>query len=83
MPTLCVIDGGKITMYAGDHNPPHFHLLGPGYQEKYAIKGLELIKSSGKAPKGTRKAALTWAAEHEAELRAKWAELNEQDKKAE
>lgn len=79
MPTIVKIDGGKIAMHAGDHNPPHFHLRGPDYEETYTIKERKLLQQRGKAPRATRKTALAWAAEHETELLAKWAELNEQD----
>jgi Domain of unknown function (DUF4160) len=27
MPTLARLSRCKVTMYAGDHNPPHFHVL--------------------------------------------------------
>lgn len=79
MPTLLLLDGGKLAMYAGDHNPPHFHLLGPDFQEVYAIRGLGLLRRRGRAPAALRRRALAWAAEHETMLLAKWAELNEQD----
>ena len=79
MPTLLLLDGGKVVMYAGDHNPPHFHLLGPDFQEVYAIKGLRLLRRRSKASAALRRKALAWAAEHETVLLARWAELNEQD----
>lgn len=25
MPAITIIDGIKIEVYSGDHNPPHFH----------------------------------------------------------
>ena len=79
MPTITWVNGGKITMYAADHNPPHFHLRGPDYAETYTIAERRLMKRSGKAPKTAVKAALAWAEVHESELLATWATLNEQE----
>lgn len=68
-------------MYADDHNPPHFHLIGPGWRASYVVKGRKRLK--GKVPANAAKAAkqaLSWAAMHEMELLARWAELNEREK---
>ena len=31
MPTIQRLRNFKVCMYADDHDPPHFHVLGPGW----------------------------------------------------
>jgi hypothetical protein len=64
----------KIAVYAGDHGVPHFHIEGPGFRASVAIATLEVIV--GAVPRRVLVAALAWALAHQAELQAKWEELN-------
>ena len=64
----------KISVYARDHGVPHFHIEGPGFRASVAIGTLEVIV--GSAPARARKEALGWARGRQAELLAKWQELN-------
>ena len=62
-------------MYAGDHNPPHFHILSPDFEIKVEIASLDTI--AGDASLRDIREALEWAEDHRAELSLKWIELNE------
>jgi hypothetical protein len=62
-------------MYADDHHPPHFHIVGPDFQVLVRISDLSVLV--GDARPAQFADALAWArANHEA-LALKWAELNE------
>lgn len=60
-------------MYFGDHNPPHFHVLGRDGAAQVRIDTLEVIAMSGRIDLGE---ALAWAADHRGLLAAKWQELS-------
>jgi hypothetical protein len=60
----------KITMYFGDHNPPHFHIVTPDEEALVEIATLEIIE--GRVPRAVLKPALEWARENKALLLAKW-----------
>ncbi len=81
MPTVKDFDGRKITIYADDHNPPHFHLLAPDWRATFEIKGCQLL--SGEYKSKEAKDALAWAKENEETLLAIWTELNERDDQGE
>lgn len=60
-------------MYFGDHNPPHFHILGRDGAAQVRIDTLEVINQSGRVD---MREALDWANENQQLLEAKWAELS-------
>lgn len=64
----------KISVYAGDHGVPHFHIEGPGFRCSVAISTLEVIV--GAVPRRVLVEALGWAAERQDELQVTWRELN-------
>lgn len=75
MPTITRLPNATITMYAGDHLPPHFHVrMNDGREALVVIETFAIISSSLKprelAP------ALEWAAANKQTLTAKWQELN-------
>ena len=81
MPTIHDFDGLKLCMYADDHAPPHFHILGPELHLRVALGSMEFME-----PKRARKtlskavlAALDWAHSNRALLLERWSELNERD----
>ncbi len=63
-------------MYFGDHNPPHFHVLGREGAAQVRIDTLDVIAMSGKVD---LREALDWAAGNQADLQAKWQELSGDD----
>lgn len=77
MPTIADFGGFKCTMYYDDHNPPHFHVLGPEWQAVFAVADGRLLR--GSCPPAAARVAKEWAAENKAFLLAKWTELNERD----
>ncbi len=75
MPTLQRFGATGLRMYADDHRPPHFHIVGPDFQVLVRIADLAVI--AGKARPGQIAEAMAWAAREKAFLAAKWIELNE------
>ena len=75
MATLTRLPKSKLTMYASDHNPPHFHVLAnDGSEALVALASLHVI--DGSVRPAVLKEALTWASLHVALLAIKWKELN-------
>lgn len=75
MPTVIRLQKSKITMYAGDHNPPHFHVLAHDGAEAWVeLATLNVIW--GAVDRAALKESLAWASENAALLKAKWKELN-------
>ena len=75
MPTLQRFGAICIRMYADDHRPPHFHIVGPGLQIMIRIDDLSVI--AGTAPRRRIAAPLAWATANRDVLAAKWRELVE------
>jgi thiamine monophosphate kinase len=76
MPTLAEFDGIKICMYAGDHFPPHFHILHAGQEALVRISDLAVME--GALPRMVFRKALAWAADNQAALALRWLQLNEE-----
>jgi hypothetical protein len=64
-------------MYADDHRPPHFHVVGPDFQVLVRISDLAVI--AGEARPAQIAEALRWAEGRRDALALKWTELNERD----
>ena len=77
MPTLQRFGAVSLRMYADDHRPPHFHVVGPDFQALVRISDLAVI--AGDARSAQIATAMAWAAEHREALALKWAELNERE----
>ena len=73
MPELARFFGIRITMYANDHPPPHFHARHAGRNALFEIPSLRVL--SGRLPPRVLGLILTWAARHRDELLAAWATL--------
>jgi Domain of unknown function (DUF4160) len=76
MPRLARFSNSEIAMYFGDHNPPHFHILGREGAAQVRIDTLEVMAMSGKVD---MREALDWAAANKALLEAKWQLLSEEE----
>ncbi|PKO68774.1 MAG: hypothetical protein CVU22_07490 [Betaproteobacteria bacterium HGW-Betaproteobacteria-16] len=62
-------------MYAGDHNPPHFHVLAhDGTEALIDLASLRVLNGSLRPP--VLKEALAWAGQNIGLLATKWKELN-------
>ena len=75
MPTLQRFGTVSLRMYANDHRPPHFHVVGPDFQVLVRISDLAVIAGEARPSQIAR--AMAWAAERREALALKWAELNE------
>lgn len=75
MPTLVRLRNCTITLYAGDHMPPHFHVrMRDGREALVEIKTLAILSTTLKPAELVE--ALAWAAQNSAALTRKWQELN-------
>lgn len=75
MPTLARLANCTITLYAADHQPPHFHVrLRDGREALVIIDTLSPLTSSLKPRELIE--ALAWAERNTEILVAKWQELN-------
>jgi hypothetical protein len=77
MPTIQRFRLASIKIYADDHNPPHFHIVGISFQVMVRIADLSI--TAGKATKTQIAEAMVWAKANSDILAAKWAELNERN----
>lgn len=75
MPTIKRLPACSITLYAGDHLPPHFHARFQDGREAL-VEIASLVVLSGQVSRRELAVALEWAADNQAELAAKWEELN-------
>jgi Domain of unknown function (DUF4160) len=77
MPTVAYFYGIAISMYFGDHNPPHFHAK---YGDSRAVVRLsdgEII--SGSLPPTARRMVRDWALARKAELAENWRRVETQE----
>lgn len=74
MPTVVVLGGVKIAVYAGDHNPPHFHVLAADGEALVTIVGLRVL--AGDLPPRKLRRALEWARKNTSLLADVWTRLN-------
>jgi len=77
MPTLQRFGAVSIRMYADDHRPPHFHIVGTDFQVVVRIADLTVI--AGTARRAQIAEAMAWAARHREMLALKWVELTERE----
>jgi hypothetical protein len=79
MPEIIRLTNCKICVYAGDHQPPHFHVRGPGWRVSIEIASCRVLK--GKGPRTDINEAIAWALNPEnlSQLAAEWRRLNERE----
>lgn len=70
MPEISLFYGIKITMYADDHNPPHFHAEYAGKNAMIDIQEGVVIR--GGLPKRQLSFVLSWCNLHRDELMQNW-----------
>jgi hypothetical protein len=66
----------EMCIFADDHDPPHFHVLGPGWSGVIDLDTLTLCR--GAVPKRDFSEAVQWE-ENRQFLRSEWKRLNERD----
>ena len=78
MPRISTFYGIVITMYFGDHPPPHFHVI--TRSDEAAVFLIEtLARWAGEADPRDTEEALAWAAFNRPELWARWQQYSEED----
>lgn len=77
MPSVMRFDQFTIYIYADDHAPPHFHVVGRGFNATIRLSDLSLNR--GQLPPGIFAQAVTWAAANLDELKAAWETYNARD----
>jgi hypothetical protein len=78
MPRVHTLKNSTVYVHArGEHPPPHFHLVGPGWDASVDIRTLVVVK--GWAPSSDLAEAKEWARKNQPYLLAKWSEYNERD----
>ena len=75
MPTIKRFGAASVRLYADDHHPPHFHIVGADFQVFVRISDLTVIKGEAKVSQIAE--AMEWARTNREFLALKWAELNE------
>ena len=73
--TLVRLPKSKLTIYAGDHTPPHFHVLANVGSEAL-VDLASLLVIDGSVRPAVLKEARAWADQNVALLTTKWKELN-------
>jgi predicted metalloendopeptidase len=80
MPRIKTLEcGAAIYIYADDHDPPHFHLVGPDTDANVYIETFDVYE--GEATRRALKEAKEWWSEPGSRqiLRDKWRQLNERE----
>ena len=70
MPELCTFYGIRITLYFGDHTPPHFHAQYGDAKASIRIDDGEIV--AGKLPRRAGRLVEEWRSQHAEELAAAW-----------
>ena len=77
MPTIANLSRAAVRLYADDHPPPHFHLVGPHSNALVRIGSLDVLR--GRADRRDLVEARVWVAANPGVLEAAWRRLNERD----
>jgi hypothetical protein len=75
MPTIARLSGAVIRMYADDHPPPHFHLVGAKSDAMIRLDTLDMLR--GVADRRDLAEAVAWARSNLGALEMEWTRLNE------
>jgi len=75
MPVLQRFGAVTVRMYADDHRPPHFHVVGPDFQVLVRLSDLVVI--AGDARPAQIAEAVAWARDRSEFLKSRWVDLNE------
>jgi hypothetical protein len=73
MPTVHRLRGLRLVMFTNDHDPPHFHIEGPGWSLRVHLGTWKTRAVRGR-PRDYAD-AIAWARENEAELMTIWRSL--------
>jgi Domain of unknown function (DUF4160) len=59
VPTLAIVDGVKIQIFAREHPPAHFHAVPAEYRAQIDIDTLDVLK--GRLPRPILSKVISWA----------------------
>lgn len=77
MPTVVRLTNASIGIFADDHAPQHFHLIGPDSNAMVKLGTMEVLR--GIASRRDLAEAMAWAARNVGVLEAYWSRLNDLD----
>ena len=75
MPTIIKLGNLKIQIFAGDHYPPHFHIVTPDHEVLVRLSDLDIL--AGSIDRRSLDRALVWVRENRKVLNEAWERLNE------
>ncbi|MCD5406628.1 MAG: DUF4160 domain-containing protein [Desulfotomaculum sp.] len=70
MPVICEFLGFKVYIYFKDHQPPHIHLRGGGFEAMLSIADGQVLK--GQLPNKLRVVAIAWVRQEKDALLENW-----------
>ena len=74
MGKLVMFGKAAVVIRAHDHNPPHFHVIGPDFDALITIDPLAILR--GTLPRSVLDQVLGWAAENRERLVVEWNRIN-------
>lgn len=74
MTTIALIGKIKISVYADDHNPPHFHIVSQDTDAIVRIRDMVVIK--GEKNHAHVRSAVEWANGNREKIALAWVEMN-------
>lgn len=74
MPAIVVLGSVKITVYADDHHPPHFHVLTTEGEVLVRLSTMQVM--AGRIRAKDLRVALEWAAANRKAIEDEWNRLN-------
>jgi len=77
MPTIAYFLGISVAMYYRDHNPPHIHVLYPGYEALIAIDDARVLR--GRLPPTVMLVVRRWVTLRRNALLENWARARRQE----
>jgi hypothetical protein len=73
MPTLAIVEGVKIQIYAQEHPPPHFHAVFAERRVQVEIGSLRVM--NGGLPRRKLALVLSWAGSRQEALLGAWEKI--------
>lgn len=61
-----------MMMFRNDHDPPHFHAIGPEFSAKFTIAECELLSSKGRIRRRDIRDIEAWGQAHQDKLYLNW-----------
>jgi hypothetical protein len=72
MPTIGRIGSLDVMIFRNDHDPPHFHVIGPDFSAKFTIAERGLMSSKGRIRRSAIREVEEWGQKHQTALYPNW-----------